>query len=601
MKGWTFRRKMILAYATISFLVSIGLGYVVYQTSSAYERESVREALKVSSRSYVTQMEDRLSRMDAIISYLVSDASLLENITILSKEAEGITIPPFYVREAREELRIGISSDYIMENSYRTVFANESYFASSAVKMFKDSDERTRRLRDHFSLGEISYLEEAKAAEGKTVLIGPHEDYWGVVPDVWVYSVAKQLRGTGMGFIEVENRLDSLSTLGGADPEMGYFLFLPDGELLYGSQEEEAKRLLGYIEGHLGGEEEVWTQGGYFFAASTSSLFGLQAVSYKPGASFLLTKGRVFETSFLSSLVAFALSLAVIILWSHLLTRPIHRLREVMERTNIENLVESGKVPLEAAGMDEFASLSSAYEAMTRRLNVALENERRSERLQIQAQFDVLQTQVNPHFIYNVLNIISARAVMADDEVICEMCGSLGNLLRYSTNNKERYATISEEIEYLHNYFYLLECRYETRLKVSMEIPEEVRRQTIPKMTLQQVVENCVKHGFHDTGVDMEISIAGQMLEDGWRIWIRDNGCGISEERLKEVRKKLSDIEEQYHEGSVPTEAEIGGMGLASAYARCLLLYNSSFVFEIGNAPEGTGTQVTLGVRGKKE
>jgi sensor histidine kinase YesM len=135
---------------------------------------------------------------------------------------------------------------------------------------------------------------------------------------------------------------------------------------------------------------------------------------------------------------------------------------------------------------------------------------------------------------------------------------------------------------------------------VGISLDEEILGKVIPKMTLQQVVENSVKHGFHDTDVDMEISLTGEVDEEGWRIYVRDNGSGVEEEQLRRIQERLESIHQSFLRGSVRTEAQIGGMGLANVYARCLLLYNQALVFDIRNRPEGNGTQVCIGFREMK-
>ncbi len=100
----------------------------------------------------------------------------------------------------------------------------------------------------------------------------------------------------------------------------------------------------------------------------------------------------------------------------------------------------------------------------------------------------MLQAQVNPHFLYNVLNVLSSRGIVSGDEVICDICSSLAGMLRYSTDNINRQARLSEEIQYLKEYFYLLKSRYDYKLNYIIEIEETLNNEVIPKITLQQIV-----------------------------------------------------------------------------------------------------------------
>lgn len=165
-----------------------------------------------------------------------------------------------------------------------------------------------------------------------------------------------------------------------------------------------------------------------------------------------------------------------------------------MENTGLENLDAELAVP---DTDDEVQAVGIAYQNLMRRLNESIVKEKRMSLLQLQAQFDTLQAQVNPHFLYNVLNVISSRGIMDGDEEICEICGCLAAMLRYSTNTKERYATVEKELEYLERYIFLLKSRYEHRLEVEVDCEESVKHEQLPKIVLQQLVENNIQHGYN--------------------------------------------------------------------------------------------------------
>ena len=501
--------------------------------------------------------------------------------------------------DARSNLGTRLTTEYIMKNSHRTVFFNQSSFlASSATYTTGAGILPKQRLISDFEVEEIPYLERADAADGNSVIVISHPDYWSANDKVPVYSLMKALRGEGMGYLEVENRMDSLESLEASDPDIEFLLIVNGGEILYASNgdygtelsEEDRKRLRDQQ------ENQVLTEDGSIYTKASSSEFDLTVLAYKKNVLLEKERGQLFSISFAATLATFGISLAMIIFWAGILTRPIKRLQETVEHTNIENLQENRH--LEAAGaLDEFQELIRAYQAMMVRLDEALQNEKKAAKLQLQAQFDTLQAQVNPHFIYNVLNTISSRAILDNDEAICEMCGSLGTMLRYSTNNKERYASVEKELEYLDSYFYLLKARHENSLEVSIDVDREIRRQTIPKMTLQQLVENCVKHGFQNMDAGRHISVTGRVLSDRWIIRVEDNGCGVPEEKLLELQRKLEEARKDILERAKPAEMEIGGMGVVNTYARCLLLYFEDCVFEMENVPDSGGFAVTVGQR----
>ena len=281
----------------------------------------------------------------------------------------------------------------------------------------------------------------------------------------------------------------------------------------------------------------------------------------------------------------------LIILWSYILTKSIRELRGVIEQTSLENLdiqaIETGY------GLDEVRTLANSYQAMTKRLSQAVNSEKRALMLQMQAQFDALQAQINPHFLYNVLNIISGRGIENNDDMICDMCGALASMLRYSTNNKERYVKTEQEMNYLENYLYLLRARYGDKISFDVSIDSAVRDKLLPKMTLHQFVENILAHAYGHSDRRMIIQVSGTMYSDRWEIRVQDNGEGIMEEKLREIREKIKNVRKNL-ENRGGMEMEIGGMGLVNTYARCFLLYHDALIFSIRNLPSG-GVEVTVG------
>ncbi|MBO6138217.1 MAG: histidine kinase [Lachnospiraceae bacterium] len=584
-----YQTRIILYYMSIAAIFSLLLGIVIYRISSGYEQSSRANEVAVSSRQLVAQIEDRMDRMDAIINYILSDPAVLDSIGILGLDGDG-KLPAPYVAEAESEILSGINTDYIIRNTHRTVFYNQTgHVLSSYV-----SDISNQRLNGNYSAADVPYLKEAEAAKGKTVIIGPHEDRWGMYDGSEVFSLIKALQGYNMGYIETENTLDSLKDLDVPDEQTEYAVFINGEELLFSGNDayDEAflRELLKQYEG------APFRSRGFICASDASKLYDFKVLALKNESALKDEKGTLLLTAVLSALAVFTAGLIFVIILSYALVRPVKALRGVMEKTNLENMqLVAADTELDR-GPDEFRQLAASYQAMTERLDKAVQNERRSAILTLQAQFDTLQTQVNPHFIYNVLNIISARGVLDDDEAICQMCGSLAEMLRYSTSNKERYAFVSAELKYLENYFYLIKARYEDRFEYGMNIDEAVKDKLIPKMVLQQLAENSLTHGFEDHGGLMRIDIQGHADEAGWEITVSDNGAGFEEEKLKNLQKKLEETRENVLGGGAVIELEIGGMGIVNTYARCLMLFGDRLIFTMENT--GTGAKVTVGERG---
>lgn len=579
-----YQTKLILGYTTIALLLSIALGIVVYSISLDYEVKRQKNSLDVTSAQLVSQMEDRFRTMDAIIYYILSDYDMLDSIETLGRISDR-EVQSSYVLNARTTLSNGFNTEYILKNSYRTVFYNQ---LGNLVSSFNAKE--ARQVSTDFDLGTISYLERAVQTKGKTVLIGAHTDEWGRTDGPEVYSVMKALQGYQMGFLEVENTIESLSTLAVAAPGAEFVIVANGEEVMYSSNGDysDTESLRSLCEKAESEEEKT---SGMLVSRSSSEEFDLSVIAYIPEIAEGDGREAILITAMAAAIIAFGVCLLLIILWSYILTKSIRELRGVIEQTSLENLdiqaIETGY------GLDEVRTLANSYQAMTKRLSQAVNSEKRALMLQMQAQFDALQAQINPHFLYNVLNIISGRGIENNDDMICDMCGALASMLRYSTNNKERYVKTEQEMNYLENYLYLLRARYGDKISFDVSIDSAVRDKLLPKMTLHQFVENILAHAYGHSDRRMIIQVSGTMYSDHWEIRVQDNGEGISEEKLREIREKIKNVRKNL-ENRGGMEMEIGGMGLVNTYARCFLLYHDALIFSIRNLPSG-GVEVTVG------
>ena len=174
-----------------------------------------------------------------------------------------------------------------------------------------------------------------------------------------------------------------------------------------------------------------------------------------------------------------------------------------------------------------------------------------------------------------------------NDETICEICGRLADMLRYSTNTKSRYAMIAEEITYTEQYLYLIKVRYGDKIELETEIDENIKSQILPKTVLQQIVENSINHGFENNTGRMKMQVCGYRKENCWFLSVRDNGQGFRKETHKDLKEEFEKTKRSLFEDRSNIELEIGGMGLVNAYARLLLIYSDSLIFELKNTEDG--------------
>ena len=161
----------------------------------------------------------------------------------------------------------------------------------------------------------------------------------------------------------------------------------------------------------------------------------------------------------------------------------------------------------------------------------------------LQARLSALQMQINPHFVYNTLNIISAKSMESGNYDVIEICDQFAQMLRYSTDTRSRTATMAEELENARYYLMLSKARYEDNLEFTIDVPENLTSLTVPKLTLQPLVENALSHGFNGANALRKLWITGHIEKARFILEIRDNGNGFSEDSLSRLRRQIEQVE----------------------------------------------------------
>ena len=217
-------------------------------------------------------------------------------------------------------------------------------------------------------------------------------------------------------------------------------------------------------------------------------------------------------------------------------------LNQLYEMVGTMKTVETGDLTVrnEIMANDETGELATKMNTMLDRINELMDENIKRERLVMQAGMKAMQNQINAHFIYNVLESIKMLAEINEEYVISDSITSLGTLLRYSISWKRSLVTVEEELNYIDNYIKLMNLRNDFEVTLSLNIPTELMKQTIPKMSLQPVIENSVLHGIAPLGEDASIYLKAYEENEDVFIEISDNGAGMSSEALAKLRDKIN-------------------------------------------------------------
>lgn len=583
------RMRLIVSYTILALAAAVLLGSISYYYIEQQYRSSAVNNAETTARQVLETYDMTQSIMEQTSQFILSSPDALASIRELSKLMKDPQANTVDIASCQNDVKRVVDTAYNLDNFYRVLVFNQyGYIAASA--------QRGERLTDvSVDPMEIPWMSRVVGSKGEFVLIGLHGDDWGVrSKGQMVYSIAKEIQGDNLGYIEVQSTADKF--INPFKIQDGKIIAVgPDGNLLYQAGGLALQDYEEYLNADENGVFETVGSSGKkeMVVAETSEFSGVRLLLIKKWDS---VNALMMESEWITIMVCgvfLGFSVVFIIITSSLLTKPIRQLRKKMESTELSNMDHDIVIKSKDA---DIQALTGAYQELMRRLQEAMLKEKRLTLLQLQAQFDALQAQINPHFLYNVLNIVSNRGLQDEDETICEICASLASMLRYAANTVERYASLAQEMEYLESYIYLLQARFESRLQVQLEMDESIYQEAVPKITVQQLVENSIEHGYRNSPGTMEIHIRGYRTAGGWRVEVTDNGEGIQEEVRKKLLRKMQKLRTRLNDGKEVLEMEIGGMGLINTYGRLYLLYQEHTVFDVRNRDDGPGTISVIGV-----
>ncbi|MDU7706727.1 MAG: histidine kinase [Clostridium sp.] len=301
-------------------------------------------------------------------------------------------------------------------------------------------------------------------------------------------------------------------------------------------------------------------------------------------ASFYQFRTLLITASFL------LLILLLFITWqiANKMTIPLKKLEQTAHALTFDNL-SSYELPDYKSTFKELDSLYRSFEQMQQNLQDSLQDAISAHTMAADAKMLALQSQMNPHFLYNTLASISILAEDGENEQAVKMCDSLSVLLRYMSSNSSMDVALWQELEHLRSYIYLIKVKYGERIQFHINMDDSLSPIKVPRLLIQPLVENCIKYALN-VDPPWVIHITGYIKDSCWVIQVKDNGSGFPPDFLDSFHKKVLEID---WKKPLP-ELSINGMGILNLYMRLFLKYKQDLIFSLDNLP-GNGACVTIG------
>lgn len=276
---------------------------------------------------------------------------------------------------------------------------------------------------------------------------------------------------------------------------------------------------------------------------------------------------------------------------SRYVSQPITHLSQKMISSGANKKLETSLKYLNRT--DEIGVLYNEYNGMVRSIEKYVENEFKNKLITLDSQMKSLEAQINSHFLYNTLESINSIAEIEEVESISTMSMALGKMFRYSIKTQSELVTINDELQHVQNYVAIQQIRFDNRFKIIYDIPPQMKNLKVLKLILQPLVENAFYHGLVYCNYGSYIKIHGYTTDTLIYLIVSDDGIGMKEEQLSEIRAKLSEIPEFTELGHRNNQS----IGIKNIHSRISLYYGEKYGLSINSVyKKGASITITLPV-----
>jgi two-component system sensor histidine kinase YesM len=578
----SLRNKLVLTILICLVLPSI----VSMNVSNLFTRDAVRtqvadnarQSMLIANQIVTGQMKNMLYMMN----FVQFDVDLREPILNLSHADATTSIGDLYISQNTINKRIDTVIGPLENLVLTLLLPNGQYYATYMTTNF-----------DPKSFFEKEWMKDVMQAGGYSAKwIGAEPNYSQQSSQSYLLEAVKPLRlnGATYGYVIVGLEPSVLQKLF-AQYEDNESMVIIDaqGKILVDKDSSQIGKPFAYYD-QLPPEEGtsfVKVAGEEYIMQSAQVTPEWKLVNMTPYKAAAQQIQSFRKTDFGIQLVFLFLFALVLLYVVRTLTKPIAKLVQTVVRIESGQLSERSNI----SGGDEVGRLGYVFDRMIDRIELTLFENKREQELKRKAELAMLQAQINPHFLFNVLNSIRLKIMMKGDEENAELISSLSALLRMTINRNNEYITLHEEIGINEHYVRLLNSRHGDRVVLRVSAASDTLLIQIPRFLLQPLIENAYIHGLKSKAG--EITIISRLVEDGrLQVEVQDSGVGMTPERLLELRNHLeaTPIMPVAEEGSSPS---LSGIGIHNVFERLRMIYGHYFDYSIESSL-GHGTQIIL-------
>ncbi|NOU80449.1 HAMP domain-containing protein [Paenibacillus sp. LMG 31459] len=573
------------------FLLITAVTFAIGGYSYTISKKQIINKVSNSNQSVLKQIDSNLSRMQKTIADWVTVFSLASVVqeTLRSNTPDSV--------EIEDQFYNGPTASMMNQMLVTGNFDYLALYGSLSAPMFQVATDDSSGAYSLDKITPHNIYKESVALNGAS--------YWFPLTEennVFIQSnrndklgmtriIRDIVNGNRIGFVFVGINLETirrtyLTDL--YDQDHGILILNESGkQLLAAGKETYDKKAVDFVmkqaeAGILSGYTIVNLQGGDTLLNYNINANGWITLYSVPLSSLTEELNSIKSAVLIMILASLLLSIPLLMFFSSFLTAPIKTLLLSMRRFQNGQFEEKVNIKY----WDEIGQLSRGYNNMVANIKALVDDAYLLKLKEQEAELKALQSQINPHFLYNMLDTIFWEAEAAGQDKISEMVINLSRLFRLSLNQGKSFTSVAKEKELIELYLSLQKMRFKDSLDFVIDIPDELHPYVILKLSLQPFIENALIHGIERKRGGGRVSISGQRTGDQLMFVIEDNGGGMSSETLQKILT-LPD------ESDIYTARDTGGYAVQNVQARLKHFYKGDFTLKYTSVP-GEGTRVEI-------
>ena len=571
-------------FATVAVLV-LSAVVIVTGVSMKFTNTSIFENSSEYTHTIIQQMNQNI---DSYIDYM-------ENIAYLISSNED-------VQDYLFDEKIDNEGRYRILNQFQTILDSRSDIRNVGI-ISKNGrmliNDGSKSVNQDLDLNTQEWYATALEKPNGPILTSSHVQHIISGERPWVITLSRGIRDRsgsgekeGVFFIDLNysaiSGLCDQSTVG----TKGYaFILDAKGNIVYHPQQQQLYNELQTenISLIMDTDEDTVLTGtgndGKLYSISRSEKTGWTVVDCT-NVKELLSKSRQAQSVYvLTAIILVIVALLFSRFMARSITLPIQKLRDSMKKVQEGDFSVSDVV---VDSKNEIGSLTKSFDVMTHRIHELMEQNVHEQEEKRKSELKALQSQINPHFLYNTLDSIIWMAEGKKNEEVVLMTASLARLLRQSISNEDEVVPIANEVEYARGYLTIQKMRYKDKLEFQIEVDSSILYIPLIKLVLQPIIENAIYHGLKYKESKGLLIVKGFMKDGNAVLQVIDDGVGMDEETLAHIYDKHK---VNYHSN---------GVGVYNVQKRLKLYcgedYGITYTSELGK-----GTTATITIPGRQE